>query len=289
MEPDAKPRFLPLLARMIEEDEQARGTPPTAGGTRFRNSDAGACARRLSFRAFGVPESNPMDQAGRFVTWFGRMVHHEWQRAAERYLADVAVEAELLFAGLEPTSGHADALIRLPDRLVMFELKTVNGFGYKLAVGVDSRHRHRTKPKGPKAQHLLQGALNAHAADADELVIGYLAMESLSKGLAKQIGVGEDGRQMAEWTFDRTAYRPWAAVELGRLRGIDRLVDQGLLAMPRTLDDNLATNLLNPNAGRLNWQCEYCPFLDVCRGVTGRHGQGPLAIETLTEELGVAR
>jgi hypothetical protein len=192
--PDDSPRFISVL---VDEWADARDDDkPTANGTPFRHSDAGKCARAISYTAAGIPRSDPMDITGVWNTSLGTLIHEQWQEALQRRWPDAEVEVTCSMVGADG-SGHIDAVIRdYPSPLrsdapwvIAYELKTVGGFGFKAAVGAA---RKGTPAEGPKAAHLLQAAINGRAVDADEVIVGYLAKECISANVARRFGITDD-------------------------------------------------------------------------------------------------
>ncbi len=240
--PDQSPRFVGVLVdawAAAHDDDK-----PTALGTRVRHSDAGKCARAIAYTAAGIPRSDPMDLAGVWNTTLGTLLHEEWQAALLRRFVGAEVEVTCGWDDLD-ASGHIDAVIRTDDRVVCLELKTCGGTPYKYAIGKASRGR---PAEGPKTEHLLQGALNASAIGADELVIAYLAKECISVNVAD--GMSDLARFSAEWTFTREDFEPLAKAERDRLAGILALLDEGKLAARKVPDLPPGAEIVDPASGR---------------------------------------
>lgn len=313
--PDANPRFIQLLVEQMRADELAEnpGGKPTAFGTRIRHSDAGKCARALGYTAIGL-KGEPMDLPGVWVTSLGRMLHERWQKVLlERDSLNVEVEVKLRIDGLD-ASGSSDARIEYDPsdtdgvrHRICYELKTTGGFGYKMKVG------ERGAPQGPDYSHKLQGALNAVADDADELIIGYLATEAISKPAAQRKHIGELTRFAAEWSYPREVFTPWAAVEQARMQGILDVLDSGFL--PRRVIPSpelpVGHEIVDPSTGawavikretRPNsvgvvqemdmiqdtgtfWACGYCAHQKVCS--TTKPGRIPITdVKPLHQGIG---
>lgn len=231
--PDATPRWAHLLAeKWHRENEEAGERPHAIEGTRFRHSDAGGCARKIAYKAAGFERTNPMDITGSWNTRLGTLIHDAWQEAlVEAYPSAVIELASQVF---EDGSGSMDALVReqydggtgQPEVwTTSIELKTQGGTPFKYAIG---KARRGMEPEGPKHEHIIQGALNALAHNADELVIAYLAKETLSQNYDD---VADLSKFCAEWTLTREQYQPIARLEIERVEGILRLLDdEGLLA-----------------------------------------------------------
>lgn len=295
--PDPTPRFVGVL--VDEWAAERDGDKATALGTPFRHSDAGKCARAISYTAAGIPRSDPMDLPGVWNTSLGTLIHEQWQAALLRRWPDAEVEVTCATVGADG-SGHIDAVIRTvtgkgdvaevhkTPHAIAIELKTIGGFGFKGAVGAA---RKGTPAEGPKAAHLLQAAINGRAVDADEVIVGYLAKECVSANVARRFGITDDvGRFAAEWTFTREQYEPLADAEAARVAGILALVADGRLAARKSPEMPVGAEVTDPTTGayevRLRtedgetvvtdtgstWECApYCNFHTLCaQTTTGR-------------------
>jgi len=285
--PDASPRFVGVLAEAWATD--GTDDKPTALGTRVRHSDAGKCARAIAYTAAGIPKSDPMDLTGTWNTHLGTLIHEEWQRALAEVYGDALIECKVGLGA--DMSGHIDAVIYDGGNVIVYELKTIGGFGFKAAVGKMGRGK---PPEGPKPEHVAQAAINGLAFDAHEVVIGYLAKECISVNAAGDMD--PLGRFAAEWTFTREEFEPIALAEQARLEGIVALVDKGELAArkfpPGTLPPG--AEIIDPTTGRWEvrdegavvdtgswWACGYCSHQTVC--VSTEPGRIPVESVTKVE------
>ncbi len=259
--PVVEPQLTQLLVEQVQAEAAAAGPKAQAYDTPFRHSDAGSCSRRLSFKALGVPESDPFDPASTWVAWVGTMLHEHWQAAVQKSFPQAEIEPRVTS---DIASGHLDLLLKIPGQTICFELKTVNGFKYANAVGVDKSHYRRKDPGGPDEKHIVQCALNALAADADLMVIGYLAMESISKKCAEVCGFSEYERILSEWTYTRDEFEPIARAEQARMWAIKAAADQGILAPALVYEKGQYIDL-DPNASRTYWACDYCSHFSICK------------------------
>lgn len=222
--PDAEPRFVHLLAEKWAADNAERDAGYKRRN-RFHLSDAGKCARAVAYGALEVPASDPMDLTGIHNTRLGTIIHEAWQAVLASAYPDAQIEPHHLIMGGEG-SGYSDAALTASGSKgdgtrIVIEFKTIGGFGYKLAVG------ERGTAQGPSFAHVAQGALNAVAADADELVIAYLSKEAISVMAASRKKISEIGRFASEWTYQRDEFEPIAAAEEARVLGILALLDEG--------------------------------------------------------------
>lgn len=283
--PDPHTRVMHVLAeRWMREEE---GNPrPKAADTRFRHSDGGGCARAIAYASLDVPHSNPVDIAGYHVMGVGK-VFHDLIEAEMRERYGMEAEVVCLIDGFDG-SGHADGELSYtlgagPDAqqyapgqkvVVVVEYKSTGGYAFKMAVG------ERSQPQGPKWGAVVQGALNAYARHADELIIGMISFEAISKGIAERKGFNDVQRFCAEWTLTRDEYRPIAEREMRRVTDILAGLDEGRLPA-RTLDDPSYPErmlITDPRKGiyveydehermvdqKTTWHCSYCRWQDLC-------------------------
>lgn len=159
------------------------------------------------------------------------------------------------------------------------ELKSINGFGMKMAIGA------RGPAEGPRTSAIIQGALNGLALDADEVVLVYLSTENLSpRELAnlEKYGTVKEAQPWqkfaAEWTYTREQFEPIAKAEVARFKKILAVVDEGGLP-PRAIPVDLprGARITDPMNGGWQvvedgmiidsgstWQCHYCPYQTHC-------------------------
>ncbi len=261
-----------LLVRNLLEEAAATPVLEHAFDTLLRHSDAGACARKIGLKVAGYAASEPVDAAGTWVMWLGSRIHEACQEViAEQYGSAATIEARVRWDDLS-ASGHLDALIDIPDdsprgfRRVTFELKTKGSFAFDKAVGLQ-RKGYKLDPRGPEGPGSLaklQGALNAVASDSDELRIGIIAMEAVSKQLAERVNWGDEQRFLAEWSYPREVFEPWAHRERSRMAHILSVLDSQLLPDRWAIDDEMEPVYLNPDSERPPWQCSYCQMRSLC-------------------------
>jgi hypothetical protein len=285
--PDPEPTFLrPYFDAVRQRDAEEGERPHAVAGTRFRHSMAHSCARQVAYHALGVPASDPMDLTGMIVTGNGTVKHDEVQAVLVGSGAQVEVGCRI--EGFDG-SGNADGLhVVERDGLrtrICWEHKNVGGFAFKKAVG------ERGQAEGPKQAHIVQGALNAKALDADELVITYMTWEAISVNLAAAKGFTEEGRIAAQWTFPREVWEPIADAEVARVSGILELLDAGTLPARRFPDEELPKGhvvtdpskglwqLLDDEGMVLNagtfWACGYCRWQTLCTSTAA--GRQPIS------------
>lgn len=238
-------------------------------GTRFRHSWAGGCTRAIAYHMNGTEASNPPDDLAQLTFSLGTHVHDLWQAG---FLATHGDDAEIeVIVKIEEidSSGHTDARLKSAKR--SYEVKSINGFGFKNATGIMGQ------AEGPRKSAVLQGALNAYAADDEELVIVYIALESSSPSVAKKNGLSHLGRMSATWTYPREEFAPVALREIKRIKRIEEYVDAGEPVPRVPLEIPAGARVTDPVTGAWQkledgaimdagtiWNCSYCNFLDKC-------------------------
>lgn len=262
---------LPEVARSLMDrwHQEAINTPVLALADEravFRHSNATACSRRLFYEQNFPDERVHADVAGHWVMRLGTEIHKLWQDAAQELLEKqpgITVEAEThCFIERCRSAGHVDLVATGPDGRVVFELKTINGTGF----------RQVTRENSPRYSAQVQGALNAYALDADRLVIVYLAMEAMSPTTAHKSGFLDPiSRVMATFSYSRTEYMPSAWLEIERWASLLPAIESGVAPSRVYNDDGTLRVITGPSDGscadgKKVWVCNYCPFQQKCLG-----------------------
>lgn len=260
-EPVPVPMLTNILVDAIKAANEEEGKRPKAFNTMFRHSDAGKCARQMAFSHLEVPETEPMDLAGHWITTLGTRIHEMWQDALRTDYPDARIEVRVKLGDML-SSGHIDALVEIDHRLVCVELKTIGSFGFDKATGLMRKNWARKEPEGPRLSAVIQGSLNALASNADLLVIGIIGLEAMSKGFAEKVGASDLDRFMAEWHYTRDEFEPLALAEIDRMEEIRNWIEAGDLPPRWGLNDKGYSTTLDPLGD--NWECLYCPYRTAC-------------------------
>jgi len=212
------------------------------------------------------------------------MVHNQLKPAIDRWLDKeegvTAIEEAEVELG-EHGYGHVDLTLKAGDKTIVVELKTINGTGFKKAIGGE----------GPRHSALVQGAMYAHASNADLLIICYLTMELLSPNYAEAKGFDNTGRFGAEWHFTKEEFTPIAEAEINRLDWIteslvtwdgDEAVLKEATEIPKMFSEYdpeipWGAEIVDPSNGSWileedgsllgkgrTWMCNYCNYQDRC-------------------------
>lgn len=265
--PDPEVRLAHVLAERWRDDNEAERATHVPSGALFKASDAGKCARAISYRAAGIAESDPMDLTGHHNVSIGKWMHAEWQAAVALRYPDAEFEVERWFLD-ERGIVRIDLVITLGDLLVAYELKSINGYGFKSAIG---KVRRGTPAEGPRTGAVLQGAIGGLMVDADQVVVGDLAKETISYD-----DMAEVDRFAAEWTLTREQFEPLARKELERIEGILDLFAGGEMAARKI--PGVRGEIVDPSTGRwqvtdadgaildtgVHWECKYCGWQRFC-------------------------
>jgi hypothetical protein len=299
VQPDRDP-FIGRAVTSLWMLDNIEPNKPHAMPSMFRFSMAGTCSRSLAYYASGTTPTNLPDAADNWRMGLGTMIHE----VVQRYVEDAIVESEDLLlhddvidcsvvANFEQpvyieecdASGSADIVLDFVSpggnvkKRVVVELKTINGFGFKMAAT-----GFKGPAEGPRISHVQQAALQAYGLEADEVVICYLSMENVSPSIAASYCDDQVfGRFTAQWTYKKHEWLPYAEREIARLKSIKSSLHDGQPTDVERLVYNDAGNLVavnDPRTGAYHvtdvngqivdagktWNCSYCRFQSQCIG-----------------------
>ena len=261
----------PVVTHLLVKELLAKSQipKPTAMGTPFRYSSAFACGRQQGYMAFDAEPTEPMDEAGAWLTGLGTIIHEALQEAISRTYADAEFE---LGTGTEYVSGSCDALIpftELGGTHILYELKTMGTYSFDKQVGWKRMRGEWNYPDGPAAKAIAQAGMNALGIEAsrpgvviETVVMGSITFEALSKQKADKMGVEGYHRVLAEFHIPRSQWEPIALAELARIEGLHFAITSGYIPERVALDDNGIVLQLDPKGNA--WQCAYCAFRSLC-------------------------
>lgn len=264
------------FAAYLERGEDQKGLAiPEAGP--YRGSMASKrCDRALYYGLADTPPSNPPGQADMWRMGLGSTVHLMLQDIADQLFPDAEneVKIDLRKIGI-PGSSHADIVMTHNGKRTLVELKSINGFGFKMIATT-----FKGPAEGARFGDVMQGALAAAAYDCEQLVVAYLSMEVVSPKMAESYSNTEAGRFAAEWHYTIEELQPHIDAEKDRIARIIRDVEHGmpsrrLLVAPDYPEDAVVTS---PEDGMWmvkgegqaiedtgdTWMCSYCWHRDIC-------------------------
>lgn len=252
-----------MYAKVLVEEWAAlakeRGTLKHAvEGTTMRHSMSGKCARQIHYYLTVGDEgiTNPFDLPAYWSTGLGTAVHGWWQDALARAFPNAELEKVVHLPNAD-SSGHVDAW--LPDEKIAFELKSINGFGFKKLAEAG---------EGPRYGDFVQACMNAYALEAERMILIYLSLEAISRQRAQSRNIDEVGRIAKEFHYTPDVFVKVAEKEMERWKAIrERGADT-----PRAIPDPevpAGARVIDPSTGRLDtggsaWQCAYCSYQDLC-------------------------
>jgi len=266
----------PVVTHLLAQEWFARAQvpKPTALGTPLRYSSAYGCARQQGYAALGAKPTEPMDEAGAWVTGLGTLIHEALQEAIGRKYPQAQFEVA---SGNDYISGSCDAYIpalsfgeNWTGGDVLYELKTMGTYSFDDQVGWN-RMKGTFKDRGasgPAMKAIAQAGMNALGLEKTmgvtigTIIMGSIGFEALSKNKAANMGVDSYNRFLAEFHINREEWEPLALAEIARMETINETITNGYLPARVALDDDGHAITLTP--GGRNWQCDYCSFKSVC-------------------------
>ncbi|MGA0270766.1 MAG: hypothetical protein ACO3ME_10755 [Ilumatobacteraceae bacterium] len=253
------------------------GPKATAAGTPFRCSDAGSCIRKRGFAAVGAVESNEIAPTSLLAFEIGNSIHDTLQEAFAgtegfQFAAEVPIDLSPLGVSL---SGHCDGIITMPNsRKIIVEIKTMAGFGFKLAASGTSG--------GPKREHVAQAGLYALGMDASAILLVYVSKEGDFRAGFKPGAVLQWEYDLDDEVFPGETVKDVAIAELDNFKLAESHLETGEIA-PR-LVPNDAGELVEVDdvpaymaKGAKPWQCAYCQYNDACAVLPS----GPVPIDMI--------
>lgn len=306
------PVKVPIIVNQLAEqwfreyqDSGEDEAPSMVAGARWRASWSGGCAREVQYkirerdaqvrlneltadpflgddqerieiaeRVLATAPTNPNTIADAWRFSLGTMVEKALEPTVQAAFPGANFQAKVTIDDFG--SATVDMVITekgVEDFITVVELKTVNGFGFKMMAT-----NFKGAAEGPRHSALVQGAVSAKQLNADRLIIGYLSLENLSPDLAKSMGVDEVGRFTAEWHYTPEEFIPIADKEMRRVKAIIVNEDAGAL-VPRSIPElPTGARITNPAQGTwtvLNedgaivltgktWHCGYCSQRERC-------------------------
>jgi hypothetical protein len=204
-------------------DINPRVDRPVALGARWRHSNAGKCSRYLQYDLNGVEKSEPLGYSSRWVFKMGDHAHNELQAALmELFDPDCILEWEGESVWMDG-SLHSDAHVTLANgNVVVFEIKSINGFGYKKAIGATS-----STAEGARHDAKLQAAMNAASTPGCiGAYVVYGALEAVSVGQADKYNLSDRARTLMVWWLPIEECVALATPEYERMNAIGAWMDE---------------------------------------------------------------
>ena len=175
---------------LLEESKKVRDY-----GEYWSASSAGHCMRKLVFERLGVPKNN--EDARRQRVFSSGHLFHDWiQGLTKAAGVSIAQEVELQDEELM-IRGHFDDLIKLDDKLVLYDYKTVNSRSFLWAKKNGNAMSHYHRMQLGTYMYMLRGAKPIYTFEGH-------ATRELSE--ARILKIEKDtlmmGKQQLMWTPD---------------------------------------------------------------------------------------
>lgn len=285
-----KPSNISLFTHLLAEEyaQKSHVPKPTAMGTPLRYSGAFGCGRQMGYNWSDAEFSNPPTAGSLFQAMLGTIIG---EAQANAMIAKYGGIAEVPSKVNEWISGSADWFSHTtPLGTVVYEHKMKASYAFNKAMGYKRGFGKASlvDPEGPPLNAVVQAGMNALGIErtyslklrdggvflepeiqdfsqillVNAVVVGIVSADVISVSQNKQINVGDLARFSAEWVIPRGTWEPAALKEIDRLGGFAEMMDLGYLPDRFALDDTGEHVELNP--GGKNWQCDYCPFKDLC-------------------------
>lgn len=266
----------PILTQILAQSWADRPDKPTARDTLLRYSAAYNCARQMGYTAFDYPKTNPMDMGGAWAPGVGTTLHEAAQARIGRIYTTARFEVMSQLG--KYISGATDALVEtgeirettgddLGGTHVLWELKSMGEWAFDQQVGYNRRSMKVFGGKGPKTGAIAQAGMNALGIESENpdirietLLMGSLCVTALSVSKARNMGLDGFDRFGAEFRIPRSEWEPLAMAERARMELIGTIIESGFLPDRTAWEDGEL--YLNPRGK--DWQCDYCPYRDIC-------------------------
>ena len=236
-------------------EQERNGDKPTATGTLLRGSESYNCARKIAFRAAGVPKAHEFTDQTLLAFKLGNTLHELLQDAMAALWSEFEAEAivDLTPLGFD-MSGHADGVYSIGSDKLVLEIKTKSSFGFKLAKKADH----------PDEGELVQAAMYALGLGAQAVHLVYLAKEGAYRD-------GVKPGELLEWRYRLTddfeglgTVEELATNELWRQQQIADQVSDFVIP-ERDIPGHGVVDSPPPWQGKGQpWNCRYCDYRNHC-------------------------
>lgn len=235
--------------------QERDGDKPTATGTLLRGSESYNCARKIAFRAAGVPKAHEFTDQTLLAFKLGNTLHELLQDAMAALWSEFEAEAvvDLTPLGFD-MSGHADGVYFIGADKLVLEIKTKSSFGFKLAKKADH----------PDEGELVQAGMYALGLGAQVVHLVYLAKEGAYRD-------GVKPGELLEWRYRLSddfeglgTVEELATAELWRQQQIADQVRAGVVP-ERFIPGFGVVDSPPPYEGKGQpWNCRYCNHRNHC-------------------------
>lgn len=252
--------------------------PHAVEGTRWRASMAGSCMRQNAYYITGTPRSERMEAGDYYRMQLGTDMHARIETILAARMPHLEFEGkvDLNQIGIDG-SGHFDMWD--PQTNTLYEIKTINGFGFKKLAAWSNA-------TGPRESHVLQAGLYGRALGAKQVCVVYLNQEVISPTEQAKNNLEPIEAWVTTFTIPMADIDGKVDAEIARLKFVlDTLddPDAGLAEVPRyepEMPPGARITDPKPNSGNAPWQlvvdgaitqagntwrCNYCAWQTRCK------------------------
>ena len=239
---------------------------PTADGSFLRISNVTTCDRKQVFDGMQLPriEAGPDALNGFVAKEIGNTMHAHLQEAFARSYEDFECEIPVSIDKCL-TSGHVDGVYEN----TVLEIKTMRNYGFRKA-----------RNEGPKEEHLFQACAYAIALGLSKIHLVYICTDATPTRWKDTARAGD----MYEWIYN--IYDP--IDESGT--SISVATTYFLEAHARMALNYLQTGVVPEGLktwwdAELPWECNYCPYYDICEQYGDVNAQDIIKIKEINEPI----
>ena len=228
---------------------------PTADGSFLRISNITTCDRKQIFDGFKLPriEAGPNALNGFVAKEIGNTMHEHIQNVFKERVPNFECEVEVSIPDCL-TSGHADGIYYAshsnPSRRegTVLEIKTMRNYGFRKA-----------RNEGPKEEHLFQACAYALGLGASKIHLVYMCSDATPSRWKDSARAGD----MVEWLYD--IHDPIYESGTSIVTATTFFLEQHAQMVKHSLQTGIVPEGLKSYwATEIPWECNYCPYYDIC-------------------------
>ena len=218
---------------------------PTADGSFLRVSNITTCDRKQMLDGMQMRriDAGPNAINGFVAREIGNTMHEHIQTAFKEQVPNFECEVEVSIPNCL-TSGHADGVYN--DTVL--EIKTMRNYGFRKA-----------RNEGPKEEHLFQACAYALGLGVTKVHLVYVCSDATPSRWKDSARAGD----MVEWLYD--IHESFDESETSLIIATTYFLEQHALTAKAFLETGkLPEGLMSYWATEIPWECDYCPYYDIC-------------------------
>ena len=218
---------------------------PTADGSFLRVSNITTCDRKQMLDGMQMRriDAGPNAINGFVAREIGNTMHEHIQTAFKEQVPNFECEVEVSIPNCL-TSGHADGVYN--DTVL--EIKTMRNYGFRKA-----------RNEGPKEEHLFQAGAYALGLGVTKVHLVYVCSDATPSRWKDSARAGD----MVEWLYD--IHESFDESETSLIIATTYFLEQHALTAKAFLETGkLPEGLMSYWPTEIPWECDYCPYYDIC-------------------------